>query len=65
MSAFGPKADIALAATNFGFGGKADIKVDGPGCLLLTQSGHRGLLMSATETDTFCRFTKHLKYHRG
>jgi hypothetical protein len=34
-------------------------------CPLLTQSRHRGLLMSGTQTDTLCRFAKHLKYHRG
>jgi hypothetical protein len=37
---FWPIADIALAATNFGFGGKAAITVDGPECPLMTQSGH-------------------------
>jgi hypothetical protein len=34
------KADIPLAATNVGLGGKADITVDGPECPLMTQSGH-------------------------
>jgi hypothetical protein len=35
-----PIADMPLAATNVGFGGKADITVDGPECPLMTQSGH-------------------------
>jgi hypothetical protein len=34
-------ADMPLAPKDVGFGGKADITVDGPECLLLTQSGHR------------------------
>jgi hypothetical protein len=33
-------ADMPLAATNVGFGGKTDITVDGPECPLMTQSGH-------------------------
>jgi hypothetical protein len=37
---FWHKADIPLAATNVGLGGKADITVDGPECPLMTQSGH-------------------------
>jgi hypothetical protein len=36
MSAIGPLADMALAATNVGFGGKADITMDGPECPLMT-----------------------------
>jgi hypothetical protein len=35
-----PLADMPLAPTNVGFGGKADITVDGPECPLMTQSRH-------------------------
>jgi ABC-type uncharacterized transport system substrate-binding protein len=31
---------MPLATKNVGFGGKTDITIDGPECLLLTQSGH-------------------------
>jgi hypothetical protein len=36
-----PIADIPLAATNIGFGGKTDIAIKDRKCPLMTQSGHQ------------------------